>query len=85
MTTGAAFSVINGQMVQTNLDGSAAHKEPVGTCINCGQTNVILSSHMLRSENVRYCCLSATQLPFIDANQSALPTNQKGAAPSKHR
>jgi hypothetical protein len=85
MTTAAAFSVINGQLVQTGLDASVAHKEPVGTCVNCGQTNVILSSHMGRTENVRFICLSGAQAPFIDANQSALPTNQKGAAPSKHR
>jgi hypothetical protein len=85
MPTGAAFSVINGQLVQTGLDASAAHKESVGTCVNCGQTNIILASHYGRGENVRYICLSGAQAPFIDANQSALPTNQKGAAPSKHR
>jgi hypothetical protein len=85
MATGATFAVINGQMVQVGLDGSIAHKAVVGTCINCGQANVQLDTHYGRHENVRYVCLSATQLPFIDANQSALPANQKGAAPSKHR
>jgi hypothetical protein len=85
MATGATFAVINGQMVQVGLDAAVSSKAPVGTCINCGQANVQLDTHMGRSEHVRYICLSATQLPFIDANQAALPANMKGNAPSKHR
>jgi hypothetical protein len=85
VATGATFTVINGQVYQSGLDGQAAHKEPVGTCGNCGQANIVLVSHMGRSENVRYVCLSGAQAPYIDANQASLPANQKGAAPSKHR
>jgi len=85
MATGATFAVINGQMVQVGLDPTLSSKDPIGTCINCGQTNVQLGTHYHRSENVRYSCLSAAQIPFIDPNQSVLPANQKGAAASKHR
>lgn len=85
MATGAAFAVINGQVTQVGIDPTVVHKDPVGTCANCGQVNVQLSTHMGRSEHVRYVCLSSVQVPFIDLNQSALPANQKGAAASKHR
>jgi hypothetical protein len=85
MATGATFAVINGQVSQVGLDPTVAYKEPFGTCSNCGQANIVLAGHMSRHEHVRYICLSATQLPFIDANQSALPANMKGNAPSKHR
>jgi hypothetical protein len=85
MATGATFAVINGQVTQVGVDPTVVHKDPVGTCINCGQANVPLSTHMGRSEHVRYICLSATQLPFTDPNQSSGVGKQTGSAGNKHR
>ena len=90
MATGAAFSVINGQLVQTNLDGAVAHKPVVGTCLNCNVANVVLASHR-GTESSGWTCTNPTAHgqyaagPYIDPNQSALATNQKGAAPKKTR
>jgi ribosomal protein S27AE len=86
VTTAQAFSVINGQLVQTNLDPTAALKEVVGTCPNCGQTSVQLPTHMDKSANVRYVCTVPNVGPTIEPAQTVtVPTNQRGNAPVKHR
>lgn len=86
MATGATFAVINGQLVQQGLDPAASLKEPVGTCQNCGQTNVVLSTHMGHALHVRYVCTaSSSTFRFADPNQSTgVTTKTPGTAGFKH-
>lgn len=74
-----------GQVTQIGVDGTLAHQPVIGTCQNCGQTNIRLHSHM-GPQGVRYVCLAAgTQAPYIMPPAPATGTKITGAAPHKGR